>query len=408
MNYRRLVQHPAKWVILAEMLTRGVGLLTLPVFTTIMSPADFGNFVYLVTLTSVIAVTTSLGLYGSINYYWHENEPKQSLLISAAFLNMFLVVSLTIILFSTPVMSPGLPDKTMLYFCLLSALSQNQAQLMTTQLFINHQYRNISYLVLIRFSLSLLAPLLLMLISDNSTFQFRFILFVICDTLVVAAFWLKEIYWKNSKFQLSTALNMLKFGFPIMLSSSVSVLYGFFDKQILKSSISATDLGAYFFNFTLLSIYTMIFSTIQNSWLPSFFAEKSYSKILSGIKLMSLYLSILMSAICLLVVAVNNLVIQPGYFNPEYYVDSVSILLMSTFLWAQSIRALINNFFAKLKLNYYGLFSSIISVTIAVLLMYSFNPKTISSITTVMVLSSLISAIIASFILYYKAKHSND
>ena len=193
-----------------------------------------------------------------------------------------------------------------------------------------------------------------------------------------------------------------------MLSSSVSVLYGFFDKQILKSSISATDLGAYFFNFTLLSIYTMIFSTIQNSWLPSFFAEKSYSKILSGIKLMSLYLSILMSAICLLVVAVNNLVIQPGYFNPEYYVDSVSILLMSTFLWAQSIRALINNFFAKLKLNYYGLFSSIISVTIAVLLMYSFNPKTISSITTVMVLSSLISAIIASFILYYKAKHSND
>ena len=55
------------WYTISNFLVRGIGFLTTPIFTRILSQTDYGNYVNYTSWVSLLTILTTLEMYVSIN-----------------------------------------------------------------------------------------------------------------------------------------------------------------------------------------------------------------------------------------------------------------------------------------------------------------------------------------------------
>jgi O-antigen/teichoic acid export membrane protein len=66
----------------------------------------------------------------------------------------------------------------------------------------------------------------------------------------------------------------LKIGLPIMISAVFGIVVNFSDKFLLQRYGTMVDLSNYYLAFSFASIIPLIFSSVQNVWLPLFMKER--------------------------------------------------------------------------------------------------------------------------------------
>jgi O-antigen/teichoic acid export membrane protein len=73
-------------------------------------------------------------------------------------------------------------------------------------------------------------------------------------------------------------LKSLKLGLPIMVSALFGIFVNFTDKFLLQKYGSLKELSNYYLAFSFASIIPVIFTSLQNVWLPVFLKEKGIEK----------------------------------------------------------------------------------------------------------------------------------
>ena len=331
----------------ANLFTRGIGFILLPIYTRIISKHEYGLFDYLTTIGLLLGVIVTLEITQAIYRFipeYKEDRLKQIKLASTGFwfsLGMYLLLCLCCFVYSKQLAEILLDDITygdlikitsILFLSnavLYNYTSLMRANLLTKQVVLVSTLNAIlvaafSLLFVMYFKLGIWG-----LISGQLTGTIL--------TVFVAHNFVKA--WMKLIFCFESLKQMLLFSAPLIFSSIGVVLSMFVDRVMLKEFLGAEQLASYAVAIKIASIVTLLMVGFQSALTPLIYAnyekEDTPKKIA---KLFHIYLSASLFSVLVLGGASDWLVqIVAGvqYIDASAYVAPLicSALISSMYLF---------------------------------------------------------------------------
>lgn len=251
---------------IATFLTKGIGLILLPIYTNLLSPSEYGVFDYITAIGAIVAISVSLEIGQSVFRFLPEyiNDKVKSskiitsgiLVVAVSYVFFTLIIfvyseNVSNLLFDTPSKSflvcisslvflfngfinlinliyrARLESKKSVYFSLVNAIFTAA----------------ISFLFLVYFKLGVEGLMLGQLISA--------IILVVLGGVNIRSTFVFD-------FDVSTLKEMLSFSVPIIPSSLGVIIAMFSDRLMIKEFLSFQELGVYGVALRVASIITLI------------------------------------------------------------------------------------------------------------------------------------------------------
>lgn len=361
-----------------DVLVKSSSLFLLPIYLKLMTQEEFGIYSYAIGLSAFFTSIGSMGLYGAINRYFYDKKYSQTEVISTLFLTLIAsITSLVFVLATTMYIWKDLVfgnlKSNIIILIILSIFHGAIIQFFMGFFYIDKRYKVIRSFSLARLVLVNCVSLgALYLFSQNSVVERLSAL--IASELLVCMLFLKYIlqYFSYKKFNKNLAKESLIFGYPLVLNAVLGFIYSFADKYFIQNLFDFRLVGEYYFMFTFSSMFSILFSSIQNFWLPFFFNPAN--KHLLSIKIIQLIslLSVLVIVYYFIVLFLLNFLFTFNIFNVAYKagISYLWLLVLSQFIL--SVSSLLNNYFSLYNKTIYGLYVSLIMSFVSIFIMYFF------------------------------------
>ena len=260
---------------LSAILTRGISILLVPIYTRYLLPADYGIVDLFTVLASIINITISLEITQAIARYYQEgkNELEKSLYTSTAFWFTVMVYTFYLIisfLFSEDFTLWLLGDvKYKLIFILASLSIVTNGLFYFTQNQLKWQIQPkdnfivslISTIVLAGVSISLLVALRL---KVESIFIGQIIGNLIGVFISISL--AKGSYKLN--FSVTKLKEMITFSYPLVFSGIAVFIATYIDRIAIKDLLGLEELGIYGISYRFASIAGLVMLGFQSSLMP--------------------------------------------------------------------------------------------------------------------------------------------
>lgn len=153
-------------------------------------------------------------------------------------------------------------------------------------------------------------------------------------------------------FDRKIAVSSIRMAYPIMLSAIFGIVINFGDKFFLEKYGNFTDLSIYYLAISFAGLLPMIFTSLQNAWLPIFLKEKDIIKNFSKTKKLMGQLSVaflILSIFIFITIKVMLLYnIIPAKYDQVMYI--LPILLVSQII--STLVPLYSNFLIYFEKTY--------------------------------------------------------
>lgn len=273
--------------ILGPIVLNGVNFFTIPIFTRMLGPANFGIVSLYSTwvqfFTVIVGLQTSGTISSSMVYYDEEEQKKYRASVLTLSLTSFLVVSAVVALFAGPIGAFTGLSSTLVLILLQSfgAFCINFATICYT--YEKQAFRNFAISVLTTIATIALSLFLIFFVFPPETNYYGRIIGMAVPNILVgfllfAYFWSKgrtgynRGYWK---FALPLAIPLVFHGLSQIVLSQTS-------KVMLQQYLDETAVGIYALIFTVTNILSVLYNALNNTWVPFFFDHmkaKEYDKI---------------------------------------------------------------------------------------------------------------------------------
>ena len=267
----------------ATVLCAAISFFTLPIYTRYLSPADYGVVALFTMFGSVLAGLLSLGLItASYRYYFQFKEDSEGFKI----LNTTnLLFNLCVYLFSgffifhsanwfSSSLFDGQISGKLLRLSFVIGCLEYFFYYMT--LLLTAQARSIT------FSIIMVSRILL-----NTMFSFYFIFvysytylariyaIVFTQVIMVICLLILTRHLLGIRFSLSSLNKSIRFSYPNVPGSIISLVYSSFDKTMLTKYKGLTSLGYYDFGAKFANLMKMVMDSVGRTWGP-FFMQKAH------------------------------------------------------------------------------------------------------------------------------------
>ena len=263
-------------------LIRGLSFLTLPIFTRLMSTADYGLFTTYVAYESIIAIVVGLALHSSLKNAKIEYKDKLDEYVSTIQI-LPIIVTGAIILCSIPFI-----DKIESFF----GFSGYIAILMVFQAFATSVVTMYNCRIGLDFAYKSYVSLSMILSIGNILLSLLFILTICKDNpfigrvlgtslpMILASFILVYGFFKKAKPKRNK--EYVKFGLsyslPLIPHGLSQILLAQFGKIIIQKQIGNEAAGIYGFAYTVALIPQILMQSLDMAWGPWFFEAYSANR----------------------------------------------------------------------------------------------------------------------------------
>lgn len=262
---------------IGTMINLIIGVLTTPIITRLVNPSEYGQLSLFNTYSSIIMMICCLGLDQSlIRYYYSDNSKEYKISIFKMCFKIPFIVTLigSIIIVVLKCMDLKLFyfDNAIIYLLIINifVLLINRFGMLLLRL----QYKTgfYSLLNILHKTLYVLIVIPLVLIINNY-YLYILIFATVISTLLSAlvSIVIESAYWKelqSKKTIFVSKVELIKFGFPLMIASGVFLLFQATDKICIKYFGTYTDVGVYSSAQSLMAIFSIIQSTFNTLWAP--------------------------------------------------------------------------------------------------------------------------------------------
>ncbi len=267
---------------IGNILIRCIGILTLPVFSRIMSTEEFGVFNVFLSYDAVLFVIVGLALHSSVRsanleFKGQINEYTSS--ISLIYLLCTTVMSLCVLLFGDAIGNVLGFEKSIVYLLILHSFSTPLINLYNTKLSLNYSYKKYLADTLTNSVGGVGLSLLLILTifktqKDVGRIVGSTAVLMILAVVILIAFYrsakprYNKEYWKFG----------LKYSLPIVPHGISQVLLGQFDRIMISKMVSDSAAGIYSLAGNLKIIMTVITTSISAAWSTWFYEKMDEGK----------------------------------------------------------------------------------------------------------------------------------
>lgn len=262
---------------IGNILIKGVGILTLPLFSRIMTTAEFGVYNVFMSYDALLFVVIGLAMHSSIrsaNLQFRGKIDDYVSSVSLIYLLNFLAFLAAGLLLGD-VLSDWLGlEKSLIFILIVYSFSSAVLMLYNTWISLNYAYKQYLIVALINTIGNVLLSLVLIFTAFRDQ---RDVGRIVGSTLVItilAIFLLVSIFCKaRPRVNLRYWKFALKYSLPIVPHGISQVLLAQFDRIMIQRMVSDSAAGIYSLAGNIKIILTVITSSISTAWSTWVFGE---------------------------------------------------------------------------------------------------------------------------------------
>jgi len=360
-----------------DVLVKVSNLVLMPIYLMLMTQKEYGIYSYILAFSALIASIGAMGLYGALNRYYHDKNftiyEIVSTLLSLLFCSSFIVMS--IFLLTSKLWTKYFFDidfsQILLFLLVFSSFHHVLIQFIMGFFYIQKDYRHIQIFNIARLIIVNAITLASLYLFSLDAVVERLAALIVSELFVVTIF--MKYLWKFFSlqyFNMKLAVLSLKLGYPIAVNALIGFTYTFADKYFIHAKLGFSGIGEYVFIFTFASFFGLLFSAIQNFWLPFFFNPENKDEIQNKFNKLVIFLFIL---VILYYLGIYFLLKSLFFFHvfDNVYAKGLNYLwLLVSAQFFSSVQSLYNNYYTLYNKTLNALYISLIMSVISLLVMY--------------------------------------
>ncbi len=253
-----------------NILIRCISILTLPVFSRLMTTEEFGVFNVFMSYDAVLYVIVGFALHSSIrsaNLEFKGRIDEYTSSVSLIYLICAVILSALVLAFGDSIGSLLGFNNVLLYLLIIHSFSSALLNLYNTKISLNYSYKKYLIVALINSVGNVgLSLLLILTVFRNQKDVGR----IVGSTAVLAglAVAILIIFFKSAKPKINKEYWKfgLKYSLPIVPHGISQVLLGQFDRVMISKMVSDSAAGIYSLAGNLKIIMTVITNSISAAW----------------------------------------------------------------------------------------------------------------------------------------------
>ncbi|GIV17791.1 MAG: polysaccharide biosynthesis protein [Armatimonadota bacterium] len=332
---RSLVKDSAVYAV-GTIASRLVGFIMIPVYTRVLTPADYGIIETIVRLVDIIGLFLALGLAEALlrHYYLAKDEEERRRLIGTVF-NINLMVVILGSLFTLPA-SPYLARLAFgherythyVIISLISMLVGNLIELPLTLWRAEGKAWRFTAVSLSKLFSQLMLNIVLVVWLRWGVWG------VVLSGLINASVWslvlgvLVRLRYGGA-FDMRWVKPVLRYGLPLVPASLSQFILHFSDRFFLTRYATESELGLYSLAYRFGMLVSVFFGVLSRAWWPWVFRvaeeEEGTRHLRRGGALILLSGAAFCSAVILLSSPVIRVIASPTFWDASYYVTPIAI-----------------------------------------------------------------------------------
>ncbi|MBN1523566.1 MAG: oligosaccharide flippase family protein [Spirochaetales bacterium] len=339
----RLINNPfighSKNYLIGEIFNNAIVFMTIPIFTRLLVPDDYGLLSVFTSLISIFSVIFGLNIHSSAarKYYEKDGEFKNFLGTNLIFLVIFNIILITILFFLKDSIAVFFSVDSNLFFIAVIVSSFTFFTLLQLSYFRASQ-KSLSYAILSiikNLAITVIAIAWIYYLPEN-----KYLGKIYAQLIVTAVFFIIFIVNLFRLSSLSFNVKHLKysllFGIPLIPHTLSGYILAHFDKIIINQISGSHDTGLYSFAYNIGMLLNVVIIATSKAWSPIFFQQlrsNKYDKIQS----MSDKYSKVIFAIALLLVLFSNeavkIMADEKYYSAFGIIPIIILGYVFTFLY---------------------------------------------------------------------------
>lgn len=260
-----------------NILIKGINILTLPLFSRIMSTEEFGVYNVFLSYDAILFVIVGLALHSSIrsaNIEFKGRIDEYTSSITLIYLINTLILLGIVLIFGESLGALLGFEKTVLYMLILYSTGTAVLTLYNNRISLDYAYKNYLIVALINSVGNVAVSLVLILTVFRSQRDLGRILGSALTIIVLMIVLLIAMYRKaKPRFSWQYWRFGLKYSLPIVPHGISQVLLAQFDRIMIRNLVSDAAAGIYSLAGNIKLILTVITSSISAAWSTWFYVE---------------------------------------------------------------------------------------------------------------------------------------
>lgn len=383
---------------IGNILLKGIAFFTLPIFSRIMLPEDFGQYSLYTASLGILSIFMGLQINGTVNISFRNKsierfESYVSNITLVPLMGLFIGLLLLLLLpnfidlIQVPSFSFGIMMMIQTFFSIVTSIYQSE-------LVIKSQPKKHFIFSIIATLVNVFLSLSFVLMLKNHTYFARVISGVLSNALIGLYVLIKYLPRINTELLKSDWIDGLKLSLPLIFHNLSNQLLNVADRYMIAYWSNAEDVAIYSFTYTLGSIMDMIWLSINNAWIPWYFSQlKDNNKRLIKLYCKQYIIFFIWLTCCFLLITpeliylmggkqyIYGIYIIPlivlGYFfvflysffvNYQFYLKKTTLIPIAT-----TSAAIINILLNKLLIPQFGIMGAALTTVVSYFLMLVFH-----------------------------------
>lgn len=349
--------------VIGNYLIKGLSFLTIPIFTRLLSTADYGKYNIFLAYEGIIFLFIGLALHSSyknarykyktttegaidgFDYYTYVSD--SCLAIIANTIVWFLVCN---ILF-TYITDLFNLDRFSINLLIAYGFGSAILNCYNVDVSIRYEYKRYVFISGVNAVINILVSVILILtVFNNKRYIGRIVGTVIPVVLIsiyIVAFFFHRAHPKNGKKLLPWGI---KYSLPIIPHGLSQVILNQFDRIMISSMVSNAATGIYSFAYNIYSIIQVTFTSLDTVWSPWFYEKMNEKDYRSIRKVSSFYMQLMLLLCAIIILICPELVKILGarsYWNAKY--SAIPLVAGGFFSFLYTIPASVEYYYEKTK-----------------------------------------------------------
>jgi len=274
-DFYNFLSHSKNYVS-AEIFSKGLGIITIPIYTRLLVPEDYGIFAILGSFLAIFGIIYSMGINSSvIRYYYEGKDDFDKFLGSAIFLLLLWIVPLSFILFIGK-------DILLKFFQIPIGMIYIGIGIVSFQIFITlyegllqatKQSKKVAFLNIIKKILLVISTVTLILIMQKEKYYGM----AYATLFITVLFGGYSIYQIGKKATICLKKEYIKYALilciPIVFHLLSQYILSSFDLIIINQLVGSNETGLYSLAYNIGGIQNMICFGMLYAWTPIFYEK---------------------------------------------------------------------------------------------------------------------------------------
>ena len=363
---------------LGNIFIKGIAFLSLPIFTHILSTADFGRFNLFLSYENILAIIIGLGITGTVRTAYFDSSIQFNRYISSTiflitFFSILTYLSSKYFFFNKHIFfDKWIADLLGILF--ISAFSSALYNLISAKYVIEGAYKaNLFFSFIYTFLNISISIILCITYFRNECFIGRILgntipLFFIATSISFFILFKERVFFNKDYWKYAVSM-----GGPLIFHSLSIVIMQQIDKIIINKFCGDSYTGIYSLACTISIILTIILSSIDNAWAPWFYKklkERDYTSLNKNNKKIVIFFFFITSIVTVISPEIIRIIAPVSYGDAIFSLIPLTISIYANFMYLFAIN---KEYFYK-QTKWIAL-ATIFTTILDIVLNYLFIPK---------------------------------